>query len=608
MKKKESKSKSNISNNLFFLRLIWKIAPGAVIHTFVSQVIGFGLWAFYSITFMQYLFGGVDRTFTEVLIFIWAAVIIDILFNLYVSWFNYKYMPVASADIHRELNSMLFKKSQAMDLSCYETPEFYNSYTKAATEASNRSMIVLQTMAVIVSAALSVAYVVYTMCSVTLWSLVFVVLPLIGNLYFGRKFSKVQFQLETDNVPFDRRKDYVNRVVYFRKYAGELRLTSIFKALKSTYRDAAQNIVDIARKHAPKKSFYNIIKGILLFCLSFQGMWAVGAFLALRGDIDLGGFIVLSSAIVSLTWMSNDLTQSITESFTNSLFIENLKTFLNYTPKIDEDAGGLTPESNVQTIEFRNVTFTYPGQEKPALENVNLTFNRGVRHALVGINGSGKSTLLKLILRFYDPEAGTILLNGTDIKTLDVKKYRELIGVAFQDFAMFSSTVTENVLLRESADDDDTARAVAALKDSGVYDKIETLENGINSILTREFDDNGIELSGGERQKIAIARAFAKNSPVVILDEPSSALDPIAEYQMFETINHLCKGEDKLSIIVSHRLSTAATSDKIFMFENGSIIEQGSHSVLLEQGGKYAEMFKKQAENYLVQTGGGVDA
>lgn len=252
----------------------------------------------------------------------------------------------------------------------------------------------------------------------------------------------------------------------------------------------------------------------------------------------------------------------------------------------------------VDTITFQNVSFRYPGQERYALQHINLTFKRGVRHALVGINGSGKSTLLKLLMRFYDPSEGKILLNGVDIREYDIKKYRGMIGAAFQDFALFAATVLENVLLREPEDDADRENAITALKNSDVYDKIKTLKYREDTLLTREFDNEGVELSGGEKQKIAIARAFAGHTPVVVLDEPSSALDPIAEYKMFETITELGKGENKLSIIVSHRLSSAAMCEKIFVFENGKLLEQGSHAELLEVNGTYAYMFHKQARNY----------
>ena len=282
-------------------------------------------------------------------------------------------------------------------------------------------------------------------------------------------------------------------------------------------------------------------------------------------------------------------------------YFAQYKKFLNFQPKIDESKNGIAPPKKVKTIELKNVSFKYDEEKDYVIKNVSFTLHSGIRHAFVGVNGSGKSTLIKLLLRFYDPQEGQILLNGIDIKTFDIKMYRELIGAAFQDFAIFSASVAENVMLKPIYTDDEKAIAVEALKDSDAYKKIESLPNKEDSILTREFDSSGIELSGGERQKIAIARAFAKESPVVILDEPSSALDPIAEHQMFETILRLCKKNKKLSVIVSHRMSSAAVCEKIFVFENGSLIEEGSHKELLQNNGVYALLFNKQAKNYQVE-------
>lgn len=599
------KNKSTISNNLYFLKMIWNISPSRVIHTFLTTLLDFAAWAFFSVVFVEYLFGsGAQRTFTEVLLFIWCVVLGSIALDTYLAWFKHKLEPTTNAEIHRSLNLILFKKAQSVDLSCYENPEFYNSYTKAATEAADRASAVLTNCARLVSSFLAFTYVVTTMCRITLWSIIFIVLPFFTSLYLSKKISKVNYDMNMEVVPHSRCMDYVNRVVYFRKYAGELRLTNIFQRLRKMYITALDNTVNIELKYSLKRYVLCICQGLLRFPFAFQGMWGCGALLAIKGEISLSDFVVLSSAIVSVSWMIMGFSDAVSNSFSNSLLIDNLINFSNYIPKIDENAQGKHLDSNVESIEFRNVIFTYPGQGRPALENVSLTMKKGVKHALVGINGSGKSTLIKLMLRFYDPTEGEILLNGVDIREFDIKEYRKLIGVAFQDFALFSSSVADNVLLKETTTEDEKEKVQNALKNSGVWEKISSLENGPETILTKEFDQQGVELSGGERQKIAIARAFAKDSPIVILDEPSSALDPVAESKMFETIHKLCDGKNKISVIVSHRLSSAAACDKIFMFENGVLLEEGSHNELMKENRTYAAMFKKQAENYLVETGG----
>lgn len=357
------KNKSTIRNNLYFLKLIWDISPARVVHTFLTTLLDFAAWAFFSVVFVEYLFGsGKQRTFAEVLIFIWCVVLGSIALDTYLAWFKHKHEPTTNAEIHRSLNLMLFKKAQSVDLSCYENPEFYNSYTKAATEASERAGAVLANCAKLVSSLLAFSYVVTTMCRITFWSVVFVVLPFLASLYWSKKISKVSYDMKMEMVPHNRCMDYVNRVVYFRKYAGELRLTNIFQRLKNMYTTALDETVNIEYKYRFKRYVLCVCNNLLQFPIAFQGMWGCGALLAVTGKISLSDFVVLSSAIVSASWMVMGFSDAVSNSFSNSLLIDNLKSFLNYVPKIDESTYGKAPDSNVQSIEFRNVTFIYQGK------------------------------------------------------------------------------------------------------------------------------------------------------------------------------------------------------------------------------------------------------
>ncbi len=301
-------------------------------------------------------------------------------------------------------------------------------------------------------------------------------------------------------------------------------------------------------------------------------------------------------------------TDSLNAAYQNALYAENLKAFLAYESKLPEDWEGIPVPEQIESLELRNVSFQYPEQAKEgtyALHNMSCTFRAGERTALVGHNGSGKSTLIKLLMRLYDPTEGTILLNGIDIRKFNLQAYRALIGTTFQDFELFSISVLENVIMEKLETPEQRERATAALEKSGVLSEIEKLDKGVDTILTREFDDNGVILSGGQAQKVAVARSFAKDAPIILLDEPSSALDPIAEYTMYETIMALCKpgrsgkAQEKLAVIISHRLSSAAMADTVILLQEGELKEQGTHLELMEQRGIYANMFLKQAESYL---------
>lgn len=595
----EKKKPSTVKNSLYFLRIIWNTCPSSIFVHFIV-FLEYGMWVFNSVIFMQYLFGAntENRSFGEILTFIWFATMLSIVVNIIYSWRWKNAFPKMLANLNYGLSNKLFKKAQTVDISCYENPDFYNTYTRAVGVVSRNAREFLNHFSVFFASLFAAIYVIIVMVRITPWALLFIAFPMVGNIVFGKKIGKINYDINQENTSANRKADYVNRVAFLRNYAGELRVTNIFSVLKNAFINAVDESVVNDRKHATKRFCFDMLRSVSQFVIGYEGMWLCAAILAINGTINLSQLVVLLNSIGAVSWMLRNFESSLTGLYTDSLFIENLKTFLNFEPKIDESKEGLTPPKKIETIELKNVSFKYDEKKDYVIKNVSFTLRTGVRHAFVGVNGSGKSTLIKLLLRFYDPQEGQILLNGVDIKKFDIKKYRELIGAAFQDFAIFSATVAENVMLKPIYNDDEKTIAVQALKDSDAYKKIESLANKEDSILTREFDDNGIELSGGERQKIAIARAFAKNSPVVILDEPSSALDPIAEHQMFETILRLCKQDKKLSVIVSHRMSSAAVCEKIFVFENGSLVEEGSHKELLQNNGVYALLFNKQAKNY----------
>ena len=280
--------------------------------------------------------------------------------------------------------------------------------------------------------------------------------------------------------------------------------------------------------------------------------------------------------------------------FKNGLFVDNLRTFMEYKEKLPENYDGLEPEAEIKSIEFRNVSFSY--KEEQVIRNLSFEIRGGKTYALVGHNGAGKSTIIKLLLRLYDPTEGEIFLNGRNIKEYNLRKYRELFAAAFQDCQIFSLPVVENVLMRKVFEGDEEV-VTEALKLAGVYEKVESLPKGIYTILTKEFAEDGAVLSGGEYQKIVVARAFVKECPVKIFDEPSSALDPIAEYRLFDNI--LKSSRNKTMLFISHRLSSVQNADWVLMLEEGTIIEEGTHKMLMQNQGAYADMYKKQAVNYL---------
>ena len=309
-------------------------------------------------------------------------------------------------------------------------------------------------------------------------------------------------------------------------------------------------------------------------------------------NLEISDFSVLISAITNTRNKLNQLARYFAMQQKHCLWVQNLRDFLDYEPKLK---GGKLEPTDFESLEFRNVSFRYEGNEKHSLKDVSFRINKGETLAVVGHNGAGKTTLSKLIMRLYDVTEGEILYNGINIKEYDLLKYREKFASVFQDYRIFAMTVAENVLIKE-VDGENISLAQKALKQSGVYDKIKTLPEGENTLLTREFDEEGALLSGGEAQKVTIARMFAKNFEVAILDEPSSALDPIAESKMYDALMEGTKG--KSVFYISHRLSSATQSDRILVFAKGRLIESGTHDELMALDGEYCKMFTLQASGY----------
>lgn len=607
------KTTDTISETIYLLKILWKIDPARVVLSFAVSFLGFGEWVFFTVIFMKYLFGAaeIQRSFEETAVFI-AITMLVLFFTTGIQiWFSERYIPVSNPRIYEKLNTMLFDKAANVEIACYEDAEFYDTYTKASSEAYTRALSVLTDTPAVFASALSSIYVVAAMYSISWLAGILCFMPMISSFVFGKIINRLEYERTMENIPQTRRINYINRVLYLQKYAKEFRMTGIYRVLEKTYEQAYQKMLLVYDKYAKRLFAASMGRTLFAFTIVFEGTWMFAAFSAMvTKTILIGDFVVVANAIVSTTWMLISFTDSLNLTYQNGLFAKNMKTFLNYKETLPEDQDGLPVPDKIETLELKNVSFQYPGQKKEglyAVKNVNCVFHAGKKTALVGHNGSGKSTLIKLIMRFYDPTEGEILLNGTDIRKFCLRSYRALIGSTFQDFELFSMSVLENVMMEQIATDQQRQRGMDALLKSGALEDIEKLPKGADSVLTREFDPEGVILSGGQAQKVAVARSFAKDRPILLLDEPSSALDPVAEYQMYETIMELCDetyagklGEQaKIAVIISHRLSSAAMADRICLMQHGEMTEQGTHQELMELGGSYADMFLKQAESYL---------
>ena len=314
---------------------------------------------------------------------------------------------------------------------------------------------------------------------------------------------------------------------------------------------------------------------------------------AVKGNISIGSFTMYAGAITSFSIAFKSVLTSLMEISAYDMYYDNLDTYLSVPRKLREGTGKQISAGS-HTIEFRNVSFRYPGNEKYALENINVIIQSGQKLSIVGENGAGKTTFVKLLTRLYEPTSGEILLDGTNIRDIDYEAYMELFSTVFQDYKLFSFSLKENVALALPLDEEKVKRILEYV---GLRDKLAKLPQGINTAVYKHFDENGFEPSGGEGQKIALARALYKDAAIVILDEPTAALDPRAEYEIYQQFNDMVKG--KTAVYISHRLSSTKFCDVIAVFDGGKIVEYGSHAELMDKGGVYNELFQMQAQFYV---------
>ena len=590
---------NSLKNNFYALSLVWKMCPRIIIFLALSKLLYYFGWLFYSAFFMRYVINALQNgeTFSAIMIFIAITVAIFATMALYNSFVLGYIKPTSDTEVNKKLYQMLFKKSRNVELECFENSDFYDKYTLAMKNADTRIIETVDTFFGLFFGFIASIFAFIFMFQVDKFSVAFIFLPIIGNFYFRRLNSHIEYQRNKEMAPHNRRIDYINRIMYLKDYAKEIRLTNIFNLLKRQYTDAITGVADVTKKFVLKSAFFHWFYVMFTFTFIFEGLLIYGAYRTLVSEtMTLAQLAVITSMMVSTTWILIGFTDSVTASFKNGLFIDYLRTFLEYEEKIPEDYDGADPGNEIESIEFCGVGFAY--KDIPVLKNLNMKFEGKKTYALVGHNGAGKSTIIKLLLRFYDPTEGEILLNGRNIKEYNLQKYRALFATAFQDNRMFSMSVADNVTLGENIPAEERDKIVTeALQLSGVYEKVMSLPQGINTTLTREFDDEGAVLSGGEFQKIVVSRAFARRCPIKVFDEPSSALDPIAEYKLFDNILKACK--ENTLLFISHRLSSVQNADHVFLLENGEVREEGTHRELMAKHGIYADMYEKQAENYL---------
>ena len=585
-------------NIAFLFRYLLRYAPGSVILVALNAVLVAGMNILCNVIFVNYIFNAIEdrHPFGEIAVMAIILVALRVAINASASRIWNIHVQRSNHKLHEGMQSELYLKARALDQACYDDPEFYNDFIWAIRESDSRAAALRQDCGHLLRQILTILGTTGVLMTMDPFVVLIVLVFLPLGLFFKLLSNRIRLKRTEESNPITRRMDYVKRVFYLQSHAKELRQGGISELLRHDYTEQNGKRITVEKKYRGKLFWLTLITdflGNLLFDL------VVTCYLVVRyvsdSGFSLGNFSAGFNAMWSIYSNANQVIAKLTKFNEHSIFIEKFRRFIDYKPKVI--SGEETDVPAFRELTLRGVSFSYGEGEKhrDVLKDINLSIRRGEKVAFVGYNGAGKTTITKLLMRLYDPTAGQVLYNGRSIRDFDIDCYRKHIGAVFQDYKIFAASIAENVLGGDYTPDREKD-VLAALHAAAFDEKLATLPHGIHTQLTREFDDEGTELSGGESQKIAIARVFARPFDIIIMDEPSSALDPIAEYELNRSIME--DARDKTVIFISHRLSTTRMADRIYMFSDGEIIESGSHEELMEMDGKYAEMFRVQAEKY----------
>ena len=511
---------------------------------------------------------------------------------------------IAGEKVVKEVKEQIMLKSREIDLASFDNAAFYEKMENAEREAGHRPLHILtQTLGIISSVIELISFMVVLLSAPGLSWITLVVIgvsipsAIINFVYRRKNFRYMRFSSKER-----RQMNYFSGVLVDKDLVKEVRLYDLadtfigryFTAFKAYYKGLRKLILTEGAWHI----LFSVITGVTN--LVFYIMIAKRVF---TGEFQIGDYTLYTGAIASVATSISTLIASTGTIYEGTLFIDNLIAFMNEKQNIIpcQQPAELVTHGAEHTIEFQDVSFRYPGTKKDVLQNISFTIEPGQTLALVGLNGAGKTTLIKLLTRLYDPSAGRILLDGKDLKTYDIKSLYQTFGIIFQDFGKYALSVKENIQLGDIHKDVsmDTVEYAARQSTAGEY--IEKLPSGYDTPLMRIFEQDGLELSIGQWQKLAISRAFYADSDIMILDEPTASLDPMAEQEIFNQFDRL--RNNKTTVFVSHRLSSATIADQILVIEQGCLIEKGSHRELMAQKGKYYDLFTTQSKRYVSQEG-----
>lgn len=589
--------KKVISNTMYALKKIYDISPGLIFLTFFRSILE-SIVSIIDLLFVTFLLSSVidKRDLVALLVVSLMMYLFNLVYSLFMTFANEYLMPKYMEILKSSIKKDIFIKIDYIDYSKYEDKQFYDELTISIQQSDTRMIQVLNSVSMFIGNVFSV----FALSSILIWIdgfIVFlVVLDVASTIFFNLKISKTKYKQFNESIEFERKRTYVQYIYNDIRHIKNIKLFSKFNGLlQKKYEVATKTLIEILQKYFRRiwknSCGQQCITGTLNFLSSIYLVMLV-----FNGKMIISNFITATNSMKQLKSNLINISLIIPSLYEQSQYIEKIRCFFNQESSIE--TSNQFAIDHIDHLDFDNIKFKYPTSQRYVINDLSLKIRKGNKIAFVGRNGMGKSTILKLICRLYKPNEGEFFFDDIPAANIDVWSLRNKISIVFQEVDYYATTLIENVLMREIENKEEDEKIVLnALKKVGLFEKVSKLPNGIYTELSREFNELGTYFSGGEYQKLMIARAYVKGGDILIFDEPSSSLDAVAERNIFE--DAMRNFDDRAIIFVTHKLSNIKDVDKIYFIENGMITEQGTHVELMKNKGKYAELFHLQAEAYI---------
>lgn len=603
------KIKEICDNNLWILGKVWQYAP-IMFMTSLIKICANVYGTYVSVNLAHIIFESIEKSsLSKTVCIIIAIFCVTMLTNYVVSLINIKVEPLAQIRLTSGIREEVICKTKSIKYSRFSEQEFFNEYTLGLNQIDSCAIQVVNTISSVFSAFVSFITVCILTYKISFVFTIFGVIYVLIDVSLGIKRKKFEYQKQVAYTSDARKRGYVNWIVYQPEFAADIKIYPRFLSLLlKKYREATASISEIILSFQKKIFFIDQLQQIAGVILKSIFPWIIIAVLIFQNNITVPEATVLIASMFSLPENLGNLVNSVAMFQWHSLNIAKLRNIYNLC---EDDNSTFSTELMYPTslksfdIDLQNVTFAYSQNSNFHIDNINMSIYHGEKIAFVGRNGSGKTTLTNLIIKLYDVNSGSIRVGDVDIRNIPADTLRSKITLLSQNYVVYKFTIAENILMHTVNCEEDIEKVWYSLKQVGLYDKIKDLPNGINTYITQEFSQDGVYFSGGECQKLSLARIYAGQYECIILDESTSALDPISENEIYETVFRIFK--NKTVIMISHRLGTITHMDRIFYMKNGRVTETGTHTELMELHGEYFDFFNAQAEKYRMDCNTGAE-